>query len=260
MKIAVIGCGVMGSALARHFAKRHQVLLSDREVAKSKKLAEEIQGVFIEDPAEAAQAAEAILLAIKPKDLFSLSEEISSSLPKGKILLSVLAGTPLPALRKLFPFASIVRLMPNLALTVGEGVIGIAEDGTLSKDKSQEIFSLFSGLGLVFSLPDAQMEALTAFSASSPAFFYVILEAMIEAGIDMGFSAQEAREITIQTCEGALALLKQSGKHPAELKWQISSPGGTTIAGIKALEQSAVRSGVWGALLAAYHKGKEMAR
>jgi pyrroline-5-carboxylate reductase len=258
MKIAVIGCGVMGGALARHFAKTHTVFLSDRDKKKGMKLAEEIRASFLENASDAVQKADYILLAVKPKDLAELSGLIAPILTHQHVILSVLAGTTLPILKKHLPAATLIRIMPNLALTVGEGVIGLAEEGKLNAQQKSEIEALFRGLGLLLWLPDAKMEALTALSASSPAFIYVMIEEMIEAGVDSGFSAQESREIVLKTMEGAVALLRQSNKHPAELKLQIASPAGTTIAGLKEMEVSGVRAGIWNAVLAAYHRGLQM--
>lgn len=254
MKILVIGCGVMGGALAKHFALHHEVFLYDRQREKSEKLAQEIGAQVAEDLSAAAKEAEAVLLAVKPKDLSGAAKTISS-VTKG-ILISVLAGTSLATLKKHFSSASVVRLMPNLALTCGAGVLGLTEDPALSESVKKTTAGLLKGLGLVIWLPESKIEALTALASSGIAFVLVMIEAMIEAGILMGFTAVEAEELVLKTLEGSVALLRASNKHPAELKWDIASPGGTTIAGIKEMEEKGVRAGIAAAMLAAYRRNQ----
>ena len=147
-------------------------------------------------------------------------------------------------------------MMPNLALTCGSGVIGLTEDPALHESVKKSVGALLQGLGLVVWLPEAKIEALTPLAASGPAFVLVMIEAMIEAGIFMGFTAGEAQELVLKTIEGTVDLLRASGKHPAALKWDIASPAGTTIAGIKEMEERGVRAGIAAALMAAYRRNQ----
>ncbi len=254
MKIVVIGCGVMGGALAKHFAQDNEVLLYDHHKEKSEKLAKEIGAKVCKDLIEAAKESEVILLAVKPKDLTSASKAISA-VTKG-VLISILAGTSLATLKKNFPSASCVRMMPNLPLTCGSGVLGLAEDPALHESVKKDVGTILQGLGLVLWLPEAKIEALTPLAGSGPAFVLVMIEAMIEAGIFMGFTAAEAQELVLKTIEGTVAMLRASGKHPAALKWEIASPAGTTIAGMKEMEERGVRAGIAGALVAAYRRNQ----
>ncbi len=258
MKIAVVGCGMMGGALARHFAKSHSVVLCDRGMKKSQSLAREIGADAVERINDAVSDADIILLAVKPKNLADVAKATTASLSKKQILLSVLAGTPLAVLRKHFPEVSLVRMMPNLALMCGQGVIGLVEDPYLTPENKKLAQSILEGLGLLHWLAEEKVEALTALSASSPALVYVVLESMIESGISMGFTYSESEEFVLKTVEGAIALLRHSKKHPAELKIQIASPGGTTIAALKEIESTGVRAGIWSSVLAAYHRGLHM--
>jgi len=258
MKVAVVGCGVMGSAFARHFAKKHSVLLHDRDPMKAQSLAKEIGTAFEENLTNCLQHADVILLAIKPKDLSSIAKAASSSLSDNKILISILAGTPIALLRKHFPTGAIVRSMPNLALAYGQGVVGLAESAHLSLETKRIVDSLLEGIGLVAWMPEDKIEALTALSGSGIGFVLVMIEAMMDGGVYLGFTAQEAREFVLKTMEGAIALMKESGKHPAELKLNIASPGGTTIAGLKVLEEKGVRPGIVHALVACHEKAINM--
>ncbi len=258
MKIGVIGCGVMGSAIAKHCAKEHSVILYDRNISKSKALAKEIGAEERETAADLIRDTDVIVLAIKPKDLAPLASESHKAFTRQKILISILTGATLAALKSYFPAPAIVRTMPNLGLVCGEGVIGLVEDPTLLPEVKMRIDVLFKGMGLHVWLPESKVEAITALSGSGIGFVMVMIEAMIDGGVFLGFSAAQAREIVLETFEGAIALMRATGKHPAELKLQISSPAGTTIAGLKAMEESGVRAGIVQTLAACYEKAQHM--
>jgi pyrroline-5-carboxylate reductase len=256
MKIAVIGCGVMGGAFARHFAKKHQVILFDRTLAQAQNLAKECRGVVAENIADAAAQADSILLGVKPKDLSGVAQVLSGALAKDKLVISMLAGVSLSVLKTHFPHSKLLRVMPNLALTCGQGVVGMVDEGQLSKEMMKEIDDLLDGMGLNAWMPEAKLEALTALAASGIGFVFLMIEAMMEGGIAMGFTSQESKDFVLKTMEGAVSLVRQTGKHPAELKLNISSPGGTTIAGLIEMENRGVRSGIINALLTSYNKAK----
>ncbi len=237
MRIAIIGCGVIGSAFAIHFAKKSSVIVCDKTLAKSSKLAQEIGGSATDKPADAIQNAELILLAIKPKDLQDFARENSPLFKPSQILVSALAGTPVATLRDYFNKPHIIRCLPNLPMLSGEGVIGFVES-----DVSKETINmLFHGLGLLMWLSEEKLEGLSALAGSGPAFIYVIIEAMIDSGVFLGFTPKESKELVLKTLEGSIKLLKETGSSPAELKLKVASPGGTTIAGLKVLEEDGVR-------------------
>jgi pyrroline-5-carboxylate reductase len=258
MKIAVIGCGVMGSAFAKHFAKKNAVLLCDRDETQAQALAKEIGGNFKASLSSAVEEADLVLLAIKPKDLSALAKASADAFTEKKILISILAGTSISLLKQNFPKATVVRSMPNLALVFGQGVMGLAENGHLSPQLKQQVDRLLEGIGLIIWMPENKIDALTALSGSGIGFVLVMIEAMIDGGVHLGFTAKESKEIVLKTIEGALALMRETGKHPAELKLQIASPGGTTIAGLKVLEEEGVRSGIVHALVACYEKAQRL--
>jgi len=259
MKVVIIGCGVMGSALARHFSKKHSVILCDKGSERSASLAKELGAEVYARQADAVEKADAAVLAVKPKDLPTVAKAIAGSLNKDKIVLSVLAGTPLKALSKHFPEGCLVRLMPNLALTCGEGVIGLADDPLLKAEAKKSVEELLEGLGLLTWLPEEKLEALTSIAGSGPAFLFVLIEAMIDSGIYLGFSSEQSRELALKTIEGAAKLLRTTNLHPGQLKWKVASPGGTTIAGLKELENRAVRGAIMETFIAAYERAHKMA-
>lgn len=254
MKIVVIGCGAMGSAFAGHFAKKNAVILCDKDQKKGEALAAELKGTYLKAPSEAVSGADAVLLAVKPQDLEAIASEIAPGLKKGTLLISILAGTPTSTLKRYFPSASVVRAMPNMGLVCGAGVMGLVDEGDLTLETKQRIDQLMEGMGLNLWMSESKLEAITALSGSGIGFVLVMIEAMIDGGVYLGFTSGEAREIVLKTMEGAIALMRESGKHPAELKLQICSPAGTTIAGLKVMEETGVRSGIMRTLLASYER------
>ena len=258
LRVAILGCGVMGSAFARQFTKSgHSLILSDRNAARLKALSEELDADMVHSVREAATSADIVVLAIKPKDLKELSHSIGKL--EGQIILSILAGTSLSELKKLFPGCDVVRSMPNLALIVGEAVIALVKDPELPRDVIEKINHLLAHLGRVFWTGEEAIEPITALAGSGPAFIIAILEAIVESGVMMGIRADEALVLALQTMRGTIALLEsQKGHHPGEVRWQIAAPGGTTIAGLKALEEANVRYGVMKTFLASYKRAKEM--
>lgn len=258
MKIAVIGSGVMGSAFARHFAKKNSVIICSRDKAKTLAFAKEIGATYQERLDEAIKSADVVFLSVKPKDLSEIAKATTKAVTGNKILISILAGTPLKVLKTHFPQAHVIRTMPNLAITSGKGVIGLVDDAHLSQAIKKEVESLLEGVGLLLWMSEDKIEALTAISGSGIGFWFVIIEAMIDGGVHLGFTAQESRELVLKTIEGAVALMRQSGKHPAELKLDIASPGGTTEAGLKVMEELGVRSGIIHTLTACHEKALNM--
>jgi pyrroline-5-carboxylate reductase len=259
MKIGLIGCGKMGSAFARQLAKRQELILFDHNLEKAKELASQLNCHYAEQLSQMIQDSEVILLAVKPKDLKDVAKEIGLHLDENALVISMLAGTPLDLLRRRFPKAALIRMMPNLALTCGEGIIGLVDHPDLSELLKRKIGALFHGMGLLLWMSENKIEALTSLTASGIGLVCLMIEAMIDGGVMMGFSAQESRELVIKTLEGTIALLRETGQHPAELKLKISSPGGTTIAGLKEMEDRGVRSGIINALLVTQQRALQIA-
>lgn len=257
MKIAIIGCGVIGSALARHFAHQHQVLLCDHSYEKSRSLAQEIGAEAYETEIEAIELAEMVVLAFKPKDLAAFAAATAQAFKREHMLVSVLAGTSVSLLKQSFP-SYIVRAMPNLPLICGEGVIGFVETAEMTAQRKKNVEEIFQGLGLLCWLSEEHLEALSAIAGSGPAFVFVIVEAMIASGVLLGFSPQEARDFVLKTIEGSVALLKATGKSPLELKTQVASPGGTTMAGLKILEDRDIHKTLVDTYQATFLRAREL--
>lgn len=258
MKIAIIGCGNMGSGFAERLAQNNQLFLYDHHSEKTDKLEKKGYGKACHDIKEALQSSEIVILAIKPQNLAKAANAISESLLASHFLISLLAGTSLEVLKQYFPSALIIRMMPNLPLIYGQGVIGLCSDEKIAKSDQETLTKYFAVLGKTYWLSEEKIDALGALAGSGPAFFFVIVESMIDAGIAMGFTFQESKEIVYQTLQGSLTLLERTEKTPCELKWQITSPKGTTVAGLQKLEESALRGGIIDTFLATYDRTKQL--
>ncbi len=260
MRIAIIGCGNMGTGLAEQLSSDHQLFLHDRDWNWTQELAQQLKEEACQYSIQAIDKAQLIFLAVKPQNLKEVSQQIESHLKNDQVLVSLLAGTSLSMLRQAFPYPIIVRMMPNLAMSYGKGIIGLVNSPDLSTELKQELQNLLSPLGLIYWLKENQIDALTSLTGSGPAFIFALIEGMVEAGIAMGFQASDAQELIMQMLQGCITLLQKTGQHPALLKWKIASPSGTTIAGLRVFEQEHVRSGLIESFLAAYQRAQELSK
>lgn len=258
MHITLIGCGNMGGAIAQGLASHQDVFLFDRGLSKAEKLQSEGFGKVCPTIEQAYKESDILILAIKPQNLEAfVAESAPKQFKKGQILISILSGVPLNKLRSLFPNHTVIRMMPNLAVAYGKGLVSLAAEN-LDSDTKNTITTLCEPLGKVYWLPESKFNAFTSLAGCGPAFILGLIEAITEAGIAMGFNSKDSLEIVNQMMEGTLALLENEDAHPAELKWKITSPGGVTIAGIRKFEEYGVRSGIMNTFLAAYERIKEI--
>lgn len=256
MKIAIIGCGNMGGAFAKSLSMQHQISLYDRNYEKTNHLANAGFGTAFENLTQAVDSKDIIILAVKPSNLGEVSKSLTGIVKDTQIIFSILAGTSISTLRQHFPNSRIFRLMPNLAIQYGQGVIGIATECSIEeKEKYNE---LLQHLGKIYWISESKIDAVSSLAGSGPAFVFALLEAMIDSGIAMGLNVKDSKELSYQMIKGSLALLENSGKEPEELKWQITSPGGTTIAGLKKFEEAAIRAGIMNTFLGTYERTKEL--
>lgn len=258
MKIAIYGCGKMGGSIAEKLSSDHEVSIFDRNCSRTTEFAKKIKATYTSNLKDLIPKAEMIILAIKPQDLPESAKMIYPEVNKDQLVISVLAGITTRTLQEYFPEIPVLRIMPNMAVRFGQGIIGIADSDNLSKTMRNKAEALLKGLGFLHWIKESKIDALTALTGSGPAFVYIMIESIIDAGIAMGFKAEESKELTLKLIEGSLAVLTLTGKHPGELKWEITSPAGTTIAGVKALEDATVRSGIINTFLATYERTKEL--
>lgn len=257
----------MGEALLSRLVDRglfapHDVLVSDPQPERRIFL-EQTYGVQVTAANPSAAEAEVLLLAIKPQifgvvaaDLARMLEARSTPL----LILSILAGTPLSKLEAAFPYQPVVRAMPNTPATVGAGITAIAPGTHAEPQHLMQARQIFEAVGEVVEVPEAAMDAVTGLSGSGPGYVALVVEALADGGVAAGLPRAIALKLALQTVKGTAQLLQESGQHPGALKDQVTSPGGTTIAGIAALERSGMRSALIDAVLAAYQRSQELSR
>ena len=264
MKIGFIGLGNMGGSLARLVAQderyRSELLLANRSRDKAEKIAAELGGQPVSN-AEVFAQAEVIFLGIKPAQFADLLAEYQEIIEKrdSLLLVSMAAGLPLVLLEKLTPsHHRWIRIMPNTPVAVGEGVITYSLSHQANQVDEDLLRELLSSAGLLVRLEEKQLDAATALAGCGPAFVYLFIEALADAGVRAGLSRDISLELANQTLLGAAKLSQVSGQHPAQLKDQVCSPSGSTIAGVVSLEENAFRGTVMDAVQAAYKRTQEL--
>jgi pyrroline-5-carboxylate reductase len=246
-EIAFIGGGAMGEALVRGIlAKRlyaaSAILMSDPLDLRRDYLASEF-GVQVTGNNRDCLQAPMVILAVKPNNMADVLEGLAETWTSRTTLVSILAGKTLADLAGPLPHdVPIVRVMPNTPSLIGEGMAAIAANAATSPEQKAMAVRLFEAVGEVVELPESYFDSVTGLSGSGPAYIFLMIEALIEAGVYQGLPRRIARQLVLQTMIGASKMVKETGMHPAELKEQVTSPGGTTAAGLQVLEAAAIRS------------------
>src|SRR5262249_56559874 len=213
------------------------------------------------DNAAAIQGADVIVLAVKPQDIETLLGQVGHLVTPEQTVLSVAAAIPTAAIeRHLATDVPVVRSMPNAPSTVHEGVAGMCPGRHAGREHLDRAGTVLRAVGDVVEVPEEQMDAITAVSGSGPAYYALLAEAMIEAGILLSLSREISTRLVVQTMLGTARLLRDEGMHPVELREMVTSPGGTTIRAIRELELAGVRGAVLNAINAAMERSKELAR
>ncbi|MGE5658008.1 MAG: pyrroline-5-carboxylate reductase [Actinomycetota bacterium] len=280
-KFGMIGGGVMGEALlsrliAEGIYQGSEVLVSEPQSQRREFLAKQYGVGVTANNREVAGAAEVLFLAIKPQvfeavaaELTAFSGEVSNGeiplpqlqleSPKGEaVVVSILAGVPLSKLESAFPGRPVLRVMPNTPATVGAGMSAIAPGKYVQPTHLSLGKRLFQAVGEVVEVPESLMDAVTGLSGSGPGYVAILIEALTDGGVYAGLPRAIAAQLALQTVFGTAKLLQETGMHPAELKDKVTSPGGTTIAGIAQLEKAGFRSALIEAVKAAYRRSQEL--
>ena len=265
-KIAILGAGRIGEALiagllSSGWRDPDDLSASTRREERAAELAERYGIATTIDNVEAATGAALVVLAVKPQDMEALLVEVGSSLASDQTVLTVAAATPTSVVeRHLAAGVPVARAMPNTPSTVHEGIAGLC-GGTSATDEHLTLAEeALRHLGAVVRVSEPYMDAVTAVSGSGPAYFALLAEAMIEAGILLGLSREVSTQLVVQTMLGTAKQLRDLKMHPVELREMVTSPGGTTIAAIRELEQAGVRAAFLNAIQAAMDRSRELAR
>ncbi|HEV3172392.1 MAG TPA: pyrroline-5-carboxylate reductase [Actinocrinis sp.] len=263
-RVAVLGAGKMGEALLsgvlRAGKPASEVLVTARRAERATELTERY-GVAAVSNADAAKDADTLILCVKPQDMAALLTELAPHLPADRLVISGAAGitTAFVAERLGVPGLPVVRVMTNTPVLVDEAMSAISAGEHASDVHLRRAEEIFRPVGKTIRVPESQQDAVTALSGSGPAYFYFLVEAMIDAGILLGLPRATAHELIVQSAVGAAVMLRDSGEHPVKLREAVTSPAGTTISAIRELERHSVRAALLAALEAARDRSRELA-
>lgn len=262
-KIGFIGAGQMAQALAKGFVRAglvgaDQLVAFDPVKASADRFAAEVGGARLAASNLAlAEAADVLILATKPQSFGEVAGELAGKLDSEKLVVSILAGVPLARLASELKVARIVRVMPNTPALVGQGASAFARGAAATAEDGKLVSQLLSAVGLAFEVDEKLLDAVTGLSGSGPAYAYLLIEALSDGGVRMGLPRPLATSLAAQTLRGAAEMVLL-GDHPGVLKDRVTSPGGTTIAGLQALEDRGVRGALIAAVEAATRRSKEL--
>jgi pyrroline-5-carboxylate reductase len=261
--LAIIGGGKIGEALLSGLVRRggpDGIVVCERSPERAGELAQKY-GVAALDLPTAAARARVLLVAVKPQDIDSLLRQLTEHVDEGHLVVSVAAGVPTARIEAaLPPGTAVVRVMPNTPALVDEGMSVLSAGSHAGEAELDEAEALLAAVGRVRRVPESQQDAVTALSGSGPAYFFFLVEAMVDAGILLGLPRALAADLIVQTALGAAVMMRDSGEHPVQLREAVTSPGGTTIAAVRELERHGVRAALIAAIEAAHDRSVELGR
>ena len=264
-QIAILGAGKIGESLisgllSSEWRDPGEIVATSRRDDRLVELAERYGIRTTRSNAEAVEEAGVVVIAVKPQDIEGLLDELRGRLRPGQTIISIAAAIPTSLIEGyLGDSVAVVRAMPNTPAAVHEGIAGIAAGANAGEDHLAAAEEVLSHLGRSVRVDETYMDAVTAVSGSGPAYFALLAESMIEAGILLGLSREISTDLVVQTMLGTAKLLRDEGMHPVELREMVTSPGGTTIAAIRELEQAGVRAAFLNAIQAAMRRSQELA-
>ena len=265
-KIGVIGAGKIGSAIARGIiraglVKKENVMASDVSDELRQAIARDLDIKVTPDNGALCDFAEITILAVKPQIVDPVAREIAKKLGKSKLLISVAAGVPLGRIEThLEPGARVVRVMPNIPCVVGAGAAGFAGGAHATAADLEKVGAILNSFGVGLAVEEKYLDAVTGLSGSGPAYVFLFMEALADGGVQVGLSRDVALKLAMQTVYGAARMALESNKHLSELKDEVTSPGGTTIAGLYAMEQNGFRGTVMDAVVNATKRSQELGK
>lgn len=263
-KLAFIGGGAMGEAIIKGITGASlmdpaTVFVGAHRQERADYLHETYGVTGLVDNQEAVRDADMVVLAIKPQMVDSvLDAKLAAAVNKNAVILSIMGSVTIEKIAGIFKGHSIIRTMPNTPLAVGAGMTAIAAGEGVPEEAVQAAEQIFGCCGETVLVKEKDIEAVTAVSGCGPGYVYVLIDALADAGVMAGLSRAAAIKLAAQTFAGAGKMVLETGKHPAVLRDMVTSPGGTTIAGIKALENGAVRGAMYNAVQAVLDRSEEL--
>ena len=263
LRVGFIGAGMMASAMIRGLVKTkacapQNLLASDTYAPCLEQLENELDIKTTTSNKEVADFADLLVLAVKPQIVQAVCKDITTD----ALVVSTAAGVTLDSLEAWLGASTrrAVRVMPNTPCLVGELAAAYAPNTACSDADAATVGALLGALGSAFKVKEADLDAVTGLSGSGPAYVFQFIEALSDGGVRAGLTRPVATQLAAKTVKGAAAMVLETGKHPGELKDQVTSPGGTTIAGVHALEQGGMRSAVMNAVVAATERSRELGK
>lgn len=265
-QIAFIGAGQMATALARGFVsagfcRGEQILAYDTSAEACERFAAAVEGIQLQESnCRAIEQAGIVVLAVKPEQLEAVADELRGVLRDRQLLVSIAAGIGLAKLTTWFQSERVVRVMPNTPCLVGMGASAYALGPGATAEDAAAVARMMSSVGLAVQVAESYMDCVTGLSGSGPAYVYLLIEALADGGVRAGMARQTALDLAAQTVRGAAEMVLSGKEHPAVLKDRVTSPGGTTIAGVQVLEERGVRAAAMAAVMAATERSRELGR
>jgi len=264
MKIAFIGCGTMGEAilkslLAKGLVSSKEITASDVNHSRCQLISQRYGISCIQDNRRALTGAEVVILAIKPQNMDDVAAELQGCLQPQQLVISIIAGAGLSDLVRGLGHNTVVRSMPNTPAQIGQGMTVWTSSSGLSQPHQEVVRTILGSLGKEIYVSDEKyIDMSTAVSGSGPAYVFLFIEAFIDAAVHIGFSRQVASELVLQTVLGSAQLAAESGKHPAELRNMVTSPGGVTAEGLLCLEKGGLRALLTQAVIEGHQKSSRL--
>jgi len=263
-QVGFLGSGNMGEALIRgllhgHLCRPEQILCSDARPERLKEIREKYGVRGTSHNSEVLKQSDIVILAVKPQIMKQVVEEVARHLDLTKLIISIAAGVPLDAIESCAgKELKLIRVMPNICVSVREGVSAIAGGKHASKEDLMMAKTIFDSVGKSILIEEYLLDAVTGLSGSGPAYIFLIIDALADAGVKVGLSRHDSLILSSQTVLGAAKMLIETGEHPGKLKDMVTSPGGTAIAGLHTLEQGGVRTTLINAVEVATERSKAL--
>ena len=263
MKLGFLGCGKMATALVGGVVEAgvcpaSSIVVNDCIAAAADALVSKTGVTVVSSGAELAATVDALVLCVKPADALAALRGVGDAL-SGKLVISIVAGLSLALLEETAGAnVRFARVMPNTPALIHQGAAAFATGTTATAEDAELVSRIFSAVGRVVQVKEALLDAVTGLSGSGPAFVYLMIEALSDGGVLMGLPRDLALQLAAQTVAGAAGMVLQTGLHPGALKDQVTSPGGTTIAGVEALESAGVRAAFMAAVRAATERSRQL--
>lgn len=265
-KIGIVGAGKIGSAIARGVIRaglvtQDQVMASDVSDVLRQAIATELGIKVASENNKVCDFADIVILAVKPQILDPVAKDMAKGLGQAKLLVSVVAGVPLSRIEaNLGPGARVVRVMPNIPCVVGAGASCYAGGTHATAMDLENVGAILNSFGIGLPVEEKYLDAVTGLSGSGPAYVFVFIDALADGGVQVGLPREVALKLALQTVYGAARMAIEGAKHLGELKDEVTSPGGTTIAGLYALEQKGFRGAVMDAIVSATRRSQELGK